>query len=145
MYPFSAPPPPPPMAPVPQWVPPPPPVSNHDPLESVSEWYIDIPAASRTVVAEKTREADKRFGTFTSIIAGANGQSYWTRLRVHGKPLGIHYLIAEIAKISPVVEVGYTADHPFPIDTGASVAQAIQPMPVYHAAWTEYTLSRSKA
>lgn len=133
------------MAPVTQWVPPPPPVSTHDPLESVSDWYIDIPSANRISVMEIVREADKRFGTHTSVIAGGDGQSYWSRLRIHGKPLGIHYLIAEMANATPVVEVGYTADAPFPADPSAEIAQVPQPMPIYHAAWVEFSLSRSNA
>lgn len=139
MFPYSVPPPPPPPQ-APQWVPPPPPASSHDPLEVPVDWFIDVPTNSTGEVLARTADWDRKFGTRTERAAKADG--VWSRLRVFGKPLAIHYLVAEVFKISRCVEIGYSPDQPFSADFGVHEDSEADVMPVYHAVWTEYLISK---
>ena len=138
MYPFSVPPPPP-VAPSANWVPPPP-MAAHDPLESPGDWYIDIPSRLVTTVIAKVPELDRRFGTRTTLVQG--GHHHWARFLVHGKPIGIHYLVSDIFKVAPGVEVGYSPDSPFHSEPVPPEDPSRNVMPVYHASWTQFSLSK---
>jgi hypothetical protein len=143
MFPYGAPPPPPP-PPAAQWVPPPPPPVAHDPLEMPADWYIDIPAGSMHDILGKVQEFDRKCGTVTSHVLGGPGVSIWARLRVHGKPLGIHYCVAEIFKLCRGVEAGYSPDVPFPVGGQVIEDPELRSMPVYHAAWVQLCQSKNK-
>ena len=143
MFPYSVPPPPPPpMAPPTQWVPPPPPMESHDPLDTPHDWYIDLLSRSVTTVIAKIPELDRRFGTRTTLVQGGDVHHHWARFLVHGKPVGIHHMISELFKIAPGVEVGYIPDAPFHNEPTAPIAPTSNIMPVYHAAWVNFTKSK---
>lgn len=133
-------PPPPPPHPM-NWVPPPPPAVSHDPLELPVDWFIDVPSGSLHEVLRLTGDFDKRFGTSTTHVAGGPGVSMWVRLRIHGKPVGIHHAMAEVLKVSKGVEAGFSPDVPFPVGGQGADSLDANAMPVYHAAWVEYKLS----
>ena len=136
------PPPPPPNQPLMGIWPPPPPITQHDPLEVPVDWYVDVPTPSVSDVFRMSPACDRKFGTRTSLHSGGDAQSRWARLAVHGRPIPIHHLVAEIFKVSQCVEAGFAGDVAFPnemiphSDTDADV------MPVYHAAWTEFCINK---
>lgn len=134
------PPPPPPQQHGGQWLPPPPPpVSRNNPLEVPVEWYIDIPSTYSGAVGGSIPRLNQTFHTSVSVIpAAGNGPVEWMRYCIFGKPIGIHHTIAELKKIAPVVEIGFTRNAPPPPPSASNEDEA-EPIPVYHAAWVEFT------
>ena len=122
--------------------PPPPPIASHDPLEVPVDWFIDVPTASLSDVLRMSPAWDRQFGTRTSVQSGGDAQSRWTRLVVHGKPIPIHYLVAEVFKVSQCVEAGFAHDVAFPNDMVAYSDSEADVMPVYHGAWTEFCINK---
>lgn len=115
-------------------------MSSHNPLDVPVDWFVDVPASSADHVLAQTAEWDRKLGTQTS--RSSNGGDLWTRLRIFGKPLAIHYLISNIVQVSKCLEVGYAPESPFPTDFAATDDIEADVMPVYHAAWSEFMLSK---
>ena len=114
----------------------------HDPLEVPVEWYVDVPSGSLTDVMNQVSIWQRKFGTRIVVVSSGEHGSSWARLCLFGKPLGIHYSIAEISKAAKCVEAGYAADAPFPVGGHIGTESDADVMPVYHAAWTEFCLNK---
>lgn len=120
--------------------PPPPPVTVTNPMDYHIEWYIDIPTLALEVVLGKVEVAGPKFSTTTALVAGGDQVSRWARICIAGKPIGIHYTIADIASITNVSEVGQQFDTPFPAGIEAPIDEDKDLVPVFHAAWSEFNL-----
>lgn len=144
MFHFQPPPPPPPM-PMGGFVPPPPPPmeSLTNPLEIPTEWFVDVPTASLSEIFQRIPGWQSRFSTHISLFRGGEVGATWARLLIKGKPLRIHYTVAEIVKTSKCVEAGFSPEAPFPVESNPPEDADADVMPVYHAAWTEYCLNRT--
>ncbi len=141
MHSFVPPPPPPAMGVRGNWQqPPPPPASRSSPLEVPVEWYLDIPQGSVPIVNSHISAIQEKFLTSISPLGEGEGQLAWCRYCIFGKPLAIHNTIVELKKLTQMAEVGYARDAPFPCGLDAPIDPLAEYMPVYHAAWVDYTL-----
>jgi len=122
--------------------PPPPPQGYHNPLEVPVEWYVDIPTSLLGGVFGNIPVIQEKTLCSISLVAGGDHVSSWARFVVFGKPIGIHNALLELKRIAPVVEVGYSAETPFPLNRQSPVDDLEDVMPIYHAAWTEFNIKR---
>lgn len=121
--------------------PPPPPVAQPtNPLAIPVTWYIDVPTSSVGAVLTVVPTIQDKFHTAITLASGGDDRTQWSRFSVFGKPKEIHYSIAELKTVTPIVEAGYSAVAPFPHGMTApeDVNEAV--MPLYHGAWTEFCL-----
>ena len=123
-------------------VPPPPPAGSNNPLEVPVEWYVDVPTTSLSHVFAAVPEIQEQCLCSVSLVAGGDHRNPWARMVVFGKPLGIHKAVSKLKQVTALVEAGFGFEAPFPSTLQVPIDDLEDVVPVYHAAWTEFTSSR---
>lgn len=110
------------------------------PLDVPAEWYIDVPQGSVNALNSRIPAVQEKFLTSIAPLHESNGQLAWCRYCVFGKPVAIHNTISELKKFTQIAEVGFARDAPLPCGLEAPPDALADYIPVYHAAWVDYTL-----
>ena len=84
-------------------------------------------------------------GTSISLIAGGDQVSRWARLRIVGKPLAIHLSVARLFEIGKCQEAGDSPDVSFPSGIEPQSDEDADRVPVFHAAWTEFSMRHKQS
>jgi hypothetical protein len=136
MFPHQFPPPPPPTA---GFVPPPPLEVMKNPLEVRTEWNVDVLTENLKAIFEVVPTLQNRFGTTLSLVAGGDEDSEWARFTIRGLPIGIHHTVGELKRAFRLEEAGFSVDDPLGPSSHLGSNRFEDEVPVYHAAWTEYS------